>query len=216
MDPSFDPTLDPTLDPTADPTSDPSMDPTLDPTHSAVADPTFPPTEVDSCYWDVSPGLSCNDNRNEICDSASDGCTYEFCERYAVGNGFNHFTYGPMQWCAMCVEDGSGNMLDEGQVNVAETLYSRVCESEENTSTSTECPTVDGYTVNCDQDCVGTESDSFWTESVSIDECSDLCSVSAECTGFTYRTTDGGKCKFYVGTTAFASMTDGRMCVTQN
>merc|ERR1711953_493915 len=173
--PTFSPTFEPTTDPTVDPTLDPTTDPSLNPNHSPSLNPSAAPTLVDSCTWDISPGLSCNDNRNDVCDSASDGCTYDFCKQYAVDNGFNYFTFGLNQWCAMCVEDGNGNMLDEGQVNIAETLFSRVCESEdESDSTTTECPTVKGYMVNCDQDCVGTEYDTVWTENVSLEECADL------------------------------------------
>merc|ERR550534_429414 len=139
-----------------------------------------------------------------------------FCEQYAVDNGFNYFTFGLNQWCAMCAEDENGNMLDEGQVNMAETLFSRVCESEdESDSIATECPTVEGYTVNCDQDCVGTEYDVVWTQNVSLEECADLCTANQECTGFTYKETYA-KCKFYIETTSLTSMTDGRMCVTRN
>jgi len=222
MDPSFDPTIDPSLDPTSDPILDPALDPTWDPTSDPSSDPTVDPTldptfvPMDPCTWDISPGLSCNDNRNDVCDSASDGCTYDFCKQYAVDNGFNHFTFGLNQWCAMCLEDENGIMLDEGQVSMAETLFSRVCESEdESDSLTTECPTVEGYTVNCDQDCVGTEYGSVWTENVSLEECADSCSASEECTGFIYKKTYA-KCKFYTEIISLTSMTDGRMCVSRN
>merc|ERR1711953_1427837 len=115
-----------------------------------------------------------------------------------------------------CVEDEDGNMLDEGQVNIAETLFSRVCESKsESDNTTAECPTVEGYTVNCDQDCNGTEYDSVWTQDVSLEECADSCTAIEECTSFTYKESYA-KRKFFTGTISLTSMTDGRMCVTQN
>lgn len=144
-------------------------------------------------------------------------CTFDYCEQYAVDNGFDFFVFGSHEdeWCVMCIQDESGNLIDQSQTNPVDTLYSWVCHSDP-TTTETPCPDFDVYDVNCDKECSGTEFQDHWITDATVKQCSEWCNnLIPECSGFLWEDENNGQCRFYVGEIKVAPGVDGHICAVK-